>query len=261
MKLWYQSFTDWEVHGAYLTRLERYLGEIAAEETAIEVAGMRPPDLAVHRISELRCACQAIDNAVAAEAEGFDAVLLGHFQDSGLAEARCALDIPVVGLGEASMLYAMQLGRRFGLVTIDPLFVDWHEEQAQRLGLASRLVGVTAMSTPPGELVAAFEDEGAYAGLLAKFREGARALVERGAEVLIPAGGLFALLSAGERRFRVGEAVVLNPIAVALRAAETAVWLRRQDGTEASRAGAFAKPPPAAVEELRALVRGEGPQP
>lgn len=192
MRIWYRSFTDPSAHGAYLEPLQAYLAEIASPQTEFHVVGLTPADLAIHRISELRCACQAIDNAVAAQEQGFDAVLIGHFQDSGLDEARCALDIPVVGLGESSMLHAMQL----------------------------------------------------------------QPLAEAGAEVIIPAGGLFALLSARERRFRVGDAVVLDPIAVAVRAVETAAWLRAHDGTEASRAGAFAKPPQQAVDELRALVRG-----
>ena len=80
------------------------------------MAGIRPPDQALHRITEFRCAARAIDNAVRAGEEGFEAVLFGHFQDSGLWEARSAAAVPVIGMGEASMLYSLQLGRTFGML-------------------------------------------------------------------------------------------------------------------------------------------------
>lgn len=253
MRIWYQSFTDLDLHGPYIERLGAHLDEIGSEGTEFRIGGIKPSAAAVHRITEVRCGLAALDLGVAAERDGFDAVLLGHFQDSGLAELRCALDIPVVGMGEASILHALTLGRSFGLVTIDRLYVDWHREQVARIGVGERLTGVAVLSTPPGELVDAMADEGAYAGLLATFRREAQRLVDAGAEVIIPAGGLFGLLSAGERSFRVGDAVVLNPIAVSVRAAETAVWMRRNDGTAASRAGVYAKPPQPALEQISAL--------
>lgn len=253
MRIWYQSFTDLDLHRPYVERLGAHLERIGGEGTAFRIGGITPSGAAVHRITEMRCALQALDLGVAAEREGFDAVLLGHFQDSGLAELRCALDIPVIGMGEATILHALTLGRSFGLVTIDSLFAEWHREQVARIGVSERLTGVGVLSTPPGELVDAFGDESAYAGLLATFRRVAQGLVDGGAEVIIPAGGLFGLLSADERDFRIGDAVVLNPIAASVRAAEVAVWMHRNDGTIASRAGAFAKPPQAALEQVAAL--------
>mgnify|MGYP006197704425 CR=1 FL=1 len=35
----------------------------------------------------------------------------------------------VIGLGEANLLSALSMGGRFGLVTIDPIFVPWHDRQ------------------------------------------------------------------------------------------------------------------------------------
>ena len=46
------------------------------------------------------------------------------------------VDIPVLGLGQCSMLYACTLGRRFGLITIDPIYIPWHEDQIIKAGLA-----------------------------------------------------------------------------------------------------------------------------
>ncbi len=38
-----------------------------------------------------------------AEREGYDAFVIGHFQDAGLYEARSVTNLPVLALGEASM--------------------------------------------------------------------------------------------------------------------------------------------------------------
>jgi allantoin racemase len=260
MRIWYQSFIDPELHAPYFRRLHSYLGEIAAPGTEYEVGGVRPPDLALHRITEFRCAAQAIDHAIRAEERGFDAVLIGHFQDAGLWEARSAAEVPVIGMGEASMLYSLQLGRSFGLVAIDDAFDPVHREQAERYGLADRLVGVNAMSTPVTDLVAAFESDAAYGRVRENFQRACAPLLAEGAEVIIPAGGLFGLLSARERDFRVGDAVILNPIAVSCKMAEAAASLRRTNGLGTSRASTFRRPPLQAIEEFHAFAREGGAQ-
>jgi allantoin racemase len=257
VRIWYQSFIDPERHAAYFERLQAHLAEVAAPDTEYEVRGVRPPDLALHRITEFRCAAQAIDHAICAEERGFDAVLFGHFQDSGLWEARSAATVPVIGMGEASMLYALQLGRTFGLVTIDEAFDPVHREQAERYGLADRLAGVAAMSTPVADLVGALESDDAYARVRATFERACTPLLAAGAEVIIPAGGLFGLLSSRERDFRVGESVVLNPIAVACKMAEAAASLRLASGLGTSRVSTFRRPPAQAIAEFHAFARTE----
>ena len=119
-KIWYQSFVHPVEQAAYMRRLQALLDKVSASGFAFEVHGLDPPDHSFHPLSELRCATQAIRNAIEAERAGYEAFVLGHFQEPGLLELRCAVDIPVISLGEANMLAAMTMGQRFGLVTIDP---------------------------------------------------------------------------------------------------------------------------------------------
>jgi allantoin racemase len=70
-----------------------------------------------------------------------------------------------------------------------------------------------------------------------------------GVEVIIPAGGYPMLLFAREPDFRVDGAMVLNGLPAAV-AAETAVRLRRMNGTGTSRRGAYALPGTEAVAEF-----------
>ena len=76
-----------------------------------EVHGLDPPDRHFHPLSEFRCAAQAIRNTIEAERAGYEAFVIGHFQEPGLLEIRGAIDIPVIGLGEASTADRLEHGR------------------------------------------------------------------------------------------------------------------------------------------------------
>ena len=125
MRIRWQSFLHPPRHGQYFELLEAQLERCFGDGTVHEIVGIDPPDTMPHRLTETRCGIRVVAGAVAAEADGCDAFLIGHFQDSGLHEARSAVEIPVLGLGETSMLHACTLGQRIGLVTIDPIFVAW----------------------------------------------------------------------------------------------------------------------------------------
>jgi allantoin racemase len=248
VRILWQAFTSREASTAFVGRLESYLDQIADPGTEFHWSGLAVADRHLHRLTELRCAAQAIRQVIEAE-QSYDAVVMGHFQDPGLWEARAALDVPVVGLGEASLLYACQLGWAFGLITIHPTFVRWHQEQVRRYGLEQRLVGVRAMETPPDLFARAFEDEAVRDEVRRQFEEQAQPLLDAGVEVIIPAGGFPALLFGRDETLVLDGAVVLNPIAVAAKQVEAAIKLRRLNGTGPSRRSTFMKPSADAVRE------------
>jgi Asp/Glu/hydantoin racemase len=196
-----------------------------------------------------------IRNAVQAEKEGYDAFVMGHFQEPGLLEVRSAVDIPVVSLGEANMLAALSLGHRFGLVTVDPVFLPWHDRQVRAAGLAERCAGVKAVTVNVAGFMKAFTDKKAYASVRAQFVKQVKPLVEQGAEVIIPAGGLPMMLFANERPFLIDGAPVLPGIAVVVKAAEMAVSLRDISGVSISRRSTYAKAPQASIDEFLARLR------
>ncbi|HEY1370533.1 MAG TPA: aspartate/glutamate racemase family protein [Gaiellaceae bacterium] len=256
-RIWWQSFVDPSQNEPYLRRLVEYLHEIAEPGTTVEVHGMSPPDRGFGRLTELRCSVIAVDNALRAEEEGYDAYAMGHFQDPGLYAARSAVRIPVVGLGEASLHWAAQLGRHIALVSIDPVFERWHAEQAELYGLRERVTEIVGMGAIVEDFAPAFAgDEQAYARLLARFRELVEPLVARGADVVIPAGALPALLLAREHGLELGGAPVVNAVAVTLKATEMAVRLARLTGLGPSRGPSFALAPEQAREDFRRLARG-----
>ena len=252
-RLWYQSFVHPIEQAPYIERLQAFLDAAAGPGIRFEVHGLDPPDRHFHPLTEFRCAAQVIRNALEAERAGYDAFIIGHFQEPGLLEIRGALDIPVVGLGEANLLAALSMGGRLGLVTIDPVFITWHERQVKAHGLDQRVAGVRAIHADLPAFMRAFTDDASYARVRADFVEQVRPLVAAGAEVIIPAGGLPMLLFARECPFVIDGALVLNGIAVVAKSAEMALALRRLAGSVVSRRGTYAKASTACVEEyLRA---------
>jgi len=259
MHIWYQSYTDPDEHSEYFTRLDAFLGTVAGPDTSIRLEGLVPSAKHVHGLTEFRCADQVVRNAVQAEREGCDAFVIGHFQDAGLAEARSAVNIPVVGLGESTMLQSCLLGRRIGLVTIDKVFIPWHEDQVARYGLQERVVAVRAIDTNLDEFMRAFATEEGYATVLDRFRAQVRPMVADGIDVVIPAGGLPMLLFGREPGLAIDGAPVVNGIPISLEMAEMAVRLRELGGLGASRVGSYAPPPTVALEEFLGDRGASGP--
>jgi Asp/Glu/hydantoin racemase len=255
MRIRWQSFVDPAQQRDYFALLQAQLDELAGPGVTYDIVGIDPPDTELHRLSETRCGLRAVANAIRAEQQGYDAFLIGHFQDSGLHEARAATDIPVLGLGETSMLHACTLGQTAGLITIDPIFIPWHKDQIARYGLTQRIIGVTAMGRlAVADYVQACADDDAFDRVFHAFERAARPLVDAQAEVLIPAGGLPAMVLSRRPDLTVDQAAVLNPVPVLAKHGEAAVALARLNVPVASRKGAFALPTAKAKEQFLAAL-------
>lgn len=256
MKIWYQSYVDYENGATYWDELRKHLDAVAAPGTAIDIKGITPFDSYAHAIVEFRCAREVICNAVRAEREGYDAFIIGHFQDAGLYEARAVVDIPVLAMGEASMLYACQLGQRSGIVTINRRYIPWFHHQIGKYGLRERVAGVHAIDFEPGQILAAFGSDERLETVRSLFEEQARPLVRQGVDVLIPGGGIPMLLFSQLQAHRIDGAPVINGIPIVVKLAETAVNLRRLTGLGVSRTSDYFKPPADIIEEFMAHPKG-----
>lgn len=80
----------------------------------------------------------------AAEAAGADACIIACFDDPGLAEARTAVSIPVVGIGEAAFHAAALLGRPWSVVTTTATAVPGMQKNVIDYGLAANCARVRA---------------------------------------------------------------------------------------------------------------------
>ena len=249
-KIWFQGATDKAHMAPYIAKVEAHLKNILDPDFSATFHTTTPPATTTHAITEFRIARNLIRNAVEAEKQGYSAMVITHFQDAGLAEVKSVVDIPVIGLGETTLMHSLTLGRKLGLVTINPVFIPWHEDQVIRYGLGQRVVGVRAVDATVGDFMDAFASRKGYRALYPKFEREVSILLDAGADVIVPAGGLPMMLFGAEHGATMGGAPVLNGVTVLVKAAEMAIKLRRMAGISVSRRSNFAKPPEQALREF-----------
>ncbi len=250
-RIWFQGATD-RVHMApYISRVEAHLQAILDPDFGYTFHTTSPPATTTHALTEHRIAGAFVRGAVEAARQGYDAMAITHFQDAGLAEVKSVAEIPVLGLGETTLFHACTLGRKLGLVTINPAFVPWHEDQVVRYGLASRVVGVRAVDAKVSDFIDAFARREAYDALYPKWERECLRLLEAGADVIVPAGGLPMMLFGAEPGAHLDGAPIVNGITLIAKSAEMAVKLRRTAGMAAvSRRSSYARPPELALREF-----------
>jgi Asp/Glu/hydantoin racemase len=168
-----------------------------------------------------------------------DAVIIAAFGDPGLPALRDAIDRPVIGLTDAALIAAGELGERFSIIAISQRITAWYRETVDHYKMGERLASIRALDQPIRD-IGGVQDEHA-----ARLKELCIAAVEEdGADVLILAGAPLAGLA---RRIE-GQLPVplVDPIASAVKQAETA------------RIGSFTPPPRKAnaglPEPLRRLL-------
>ena len=197
---------------------------------ALKVGLADPKDFVNHYYSFLNSA-SIVEAVIESERQGCDAAVVGCFGDTGVREARAAVDIPVIGPAEATMLLACQLGRKFGIICANmPGLVADHEEQARYHGLYDRLI-------PNGIRpdIHKFEDTWSKSFVDPKFAadgvsDRAREMVSDGADVIVIGCcgiGPFCSL-AGLHSIRVGDRniPILDAQLIAIKTAEMAADLR-----------------------------------
>ncbi len=226
-RIWAQGATDQVGHRNYLAQLLPHLLACTDPGFALDFKTMTPSVTTVHALSEFRFSRAVIRGAIEAEREGYDVFFMNHFQDVGLYEARAAVNIPVLGLGEATLLHACTMGRKLGLLAINPAFIPAHNEQISRYGLQQRIAGIRAMAANISDYMEAFASPAKRSELQAVFEREARRLIDSGADVIVPTGGIPMMLFGKEPDAHVDGAPIVNGVTVVVKAAEMAVKLKR----------------------------------
>ena len=227
----------------YFPYLRSYFDHTRSPDTQIELRGTRVGRIDSYRFWETLDTVSILDSVLAAEQQGFDAVAIGNVLDPGLRDARSMVDIPVLGLGETSMLTACLMGSRFALVGVNPYFGGRFEENVARYQLQGRLAAIEFMALTPHELDACFADPDGRVRAVRAFTDAARAAMDKGAEVIIPAGGrLTAFLNAQGIR-QLDGAPILDGTATLIAMTEAAVRIRKAGNAFVSRRRLYARAP------------------
>lgn len=234
--IWAQGATDQIGHRPYLDRLLPHIARCSDPGFEVRFHTTTPSVTTVHALSEFRFSREVIRAAIRAEREGYAAFYMNHFQDVGLLEARASVAIPVLGLGETSMLHACTLGRRLGLLAINPAFVPLHADQVARYGLRDRVAGIRYIKASIPDYMAGFASAEKKIPLQRQFEDEARRLIDAGADVIVPTGGLPMMMFAEDTGAHIDGVPIVNGVTVLVKAAEMAIKLSRLTGHVASRA-------------------------
>lgn len=139
------------------------LAELATPGVTPELVELRLSAFALTPYERLIVDVGYVDAAQSAAARGFDAVFINSFADYGIAAARAAVAIPVVGAGEATLRAAAAGGRRFAIVTVWPAsMAHLYDERLRMLGLAAQCAPLRHVS-PESELARVADDDGVMA--------------------------------------------------------------------------------------------------
>lgn len=262
VRIWHQSLTDLTKLPGYADMLSDHARRICGPETIVDVHGLRPgtypPGMAPIEMGRYRWAhylafAQVVENVMRAEKEGYDAVAISCFVDPGLEEARSVVDIPVVSSCETALLVSSVIGRAPSLLTLEESMARTLRELVHRYGYDDRVVSVEAMDPPLTE----FELDQAFSGspeFVERFRKDAGRLVEKGADVIIPAEGVLNTVAVRNNVADVAGTPVLDSYGSLLAFAEMLVQLRRRSLLAVGRNGSYARPPAYLVEHLRSVT-------
>jgi allantoin racemase len=246
-RILYLSMSREEYSPNYFPFLRSYIERVKSPETEVDLVGTRVGRIDSFRFFETLDWISILDSVIGAEQDGYDAVAIGNILDPALREARSMVDIPVLGLGETSMLTSCMMGSTFSLVGVNPYFGGRFEENVAKYGLRERLASIECMGLTPHELDECFSDEVGRAKAIDSFVAAARASLEKGAEVIVPAGGrLTAFLNAVGLR-EVDGAPLLDGTVSLVAATEAAIRIRRQSGSFVSRRRLYARAPQASI--------------
>ena len=161
----------------------------------------------------------------------FDAVVIACFDDTGLDAARCAVDVPVIGLGEAAFHAASFLSCRFSVITTLGRSVPGIEANLLRYGLSARCARVRATEIP----VLALENNDP--ATVQRIADSVRcAIDEDDAEaIVLGCAGMTDLMESLSARFGLP---VIDGVSCAIGFAETLV----ASGLRTSKIGGYARP-------------------
>jgi allantoin racemase len=214
------------------------LGEFYPRELAIKEAYARsvcsPGTTVVLRLVEISAPLPAdfsrfslypagiLQRVKEAEKEGFDAVLIDCFTDSGLEAAKIAVNIPVVAPAESSLHISCLLADKFGWIIPMDEGIPFHWRQVKNYGMADRVTSIKGLNLSLLEIHRKKDDaETKLIKLAQELLDSGAQLISIGCTGILPALGIG---SAMELSKKIGVPVI-DPLAIALKTAETLVSL------------------------------------
>jgi allantoin racemase len=180
-----------------------------------------------------------VNEIIAAEREGFDAVVIGNHVDSGVQMARAVVSIPVIGPCEASMAVGSFIGEKFVMLTLRKQFLRTLEYNIRLFGFEDRFIKTRPVRWPVQALWTHIMDahQGKPETLIKFFEKIALECIDDGADTILVPGYPFgaALSMVGYTQVADTGVAVVDGAAAALKIAEALADLHRSIGLSRTR--------------------------
>jgi len=166
-----------------------------------------------------KVASLVVDAIVKAEMEGYNAAVIGCFEDPGLDASRELVSIPVLGIGETSIIIASILGKRIAIISTGRNSRAVYERKMIEMGLYRKLAYSCGIELPVLKLD---EDRETVIKLLVD--EAENAIKNFGAEIIVlGCGGMIGLHDKLQEILKVP---VIDPLLSTIKVAELIVDLK-----------------------------------
>jgi len=216
-----------------LREMEKYKDS----DTSLDIINLQKgPESIEDSYDEAWSAIFTLQEVEKAAKEGYDGIIISCYDDPALRAAKEAVEIPVVGVGEASAIFALLLGHKFGIVTAGPpesgaCLMD----NLKMYELDHKCVGVLSIGIPVLDLKEGGEKE------KSSLIELGRGLIEKGADVIIlGCGGILGVAEAASCELGIP---VIIPLDVGLKMCEAMISM----GVAQSKKGFY---PPAVKKRI-----------
>jgi len=198
---------------------KNYLEKIKNPDIEIEVVNIKAGPSSIETFYDEAFSLPEILKTIDEYKSKCDAIVINCFADPAVNAARELTDVPIVGPAEASMMIALILGHKFGVISTFRNSGPWIELQARNMGIEQRLAGAIGVDIPVLELGSDIKKTARY------LVDAARDLIEsKGAEVIIL--GCTCMAPVAKIVKEELEVPVIEPMATAFKVAELMISLK-----------------------------------
>jgi len=181
------------------------------EGTEIDMIQFEKAPESIRSVSDVvRVVPFVMREAVHAEKERYNAVVTSSLVDPGLDSARELCKIPVIGLGESSMLLACMLGEKFSIILNDARVQPLIEKNVRKIGLEKRFLSIRSMGKRAKRKWSKQDSKKLFHEIEKAVDEGAEAII-------VDEAAAFEINKSIRKNVKVS---ILNPLSVALKMAE-----------------------------------------
>lgn len=222
--------------GEFDDRIKKIFDSVKRGDVEVDVTRLsKGPSHLEYKSYEPLIVVETLEKVVEAERNGYDAVIIGCFDDPGLQEARELVNIPVIGPGETCMHIACMLGHKFSIITVKKEALARLEDHLFMYGLEKKLASFRFINI--GVLEMKKEPERVHEAIL---REAKKAIEEDDAEVIV----LGCTFETGfmDKLIKELKVPVIDVTVVSLKFAEMVADLKRKTGLSHSKIYGYKSP-------------------